>query len=321
METPVYLFTGFLEAGKTKFIQETLCDKRFNDGGKILLLVCEEGEEEYDLSPNPNKGKDVSDLTNVTVQTVDDPSWLTPDRLNAALKRAGAERVMVEYNGMWQIDLLYNALPAGWFVCQEIMIADATTFLSFNANMRQQTVDKMTSAEVVLFNRVAPDRDVMELHRIVRGISRGAQILYERTDGRLETDQIEDPLPFDLSAPIVEIKDEDYAIWYRDLTEETKKYIGKTVRFKGIIARDDQLPRGVYAIGRHVMTCCVNDITYRALAVKADDAERYNTRDWQIITAKIVYENCKLYGGKGPVLIPVAREKTTAPEREVATFY
>lgn len=321
METPVYLFTGFLEAGKTKFIQETLCDKRFNDGGKILLLVCEEGEEEYDLSPNPNKGKDVSDLTNVTVQTVDDPSWLTPDRLIAALKRAGAERVMVEYNGMWQIDLLYNALPAGWFVCQEIMIADATTFLSFNANMRQQTVDKMTSAEVVLFNRVAPDRDVMELHRIVRGISRGAQILYERTDGRLETDQIEDPLPFDLSAPIVEIKDEDYAIWYRDLTEETKKYIGKTVRFKGIIARDDQLPRGVYAIGRHVMTCCVNDITYRALAVKADDAERYNTRDWQIITAKIVYENCKLYGGKGPVLIPVAREKTTAPEREVATFY
>ncbi|MBR4661158.1 MAG: GTPase, partial [Clostridia bacterium] len=141
------------------------------------------------------------------------------------------------------------------------------------------------------------------------------------TDGRLESDQIEDPLPFDMNAPVVELKAEDYAIWYRDLTEETKKYIGKTVRFKGIIARDNQLPRGIYAIGRHVMTCCVNDITYRALAVKADDAEKYNTRDWQIITAKIVFENCKLYGGKGPVLIPVEREPATAPEREVATFY
>ncbi len=321
MEMPVYLFTGFLEAGKTKFIRETLCDKRFNDGGKILLLVCEEGEEEYDLAPNPNKKKDEADLSNVTVQTVDDPSWLTPDRLSALQKRTGAERVMVEYNGMWQIDALYNALPQGWFVCQEIMIADASTFLTYNANMRQQTVDKMTSAEVVLFNRVEPDRDVMELHKIVRAISRSANILYERTDGRLENDQIEDPLPFDLNAPVVEIKDEDYAIWYRDLIEDTKKYIGKTVRFKGIIARDDQLPRGVYAIGRHVMTCCVNDIAYRALAVKADDAERYNTRDWQLITAKIVLENCKLYGGKGPVLIPVAREKAVAPEREVATFY
>ena len=318
---PVYLFTGFLEAGKTKFIRETLCDKRFNDGGKILLLVCEEGEEEYDLAPNPNKKKDEADLSNVTVQTVDDPSWLTPDRLSALQKRIVAERVMVEYNGMWQIDALYHALPQGWFVCQEIMIADASTFLTYNANMRQQTVDKMTSAEVVLFNRVEPDRDVMELHKIVRAISRSANILYERTDGRLENDQIEDPLPFDLNAPVVEIKDEDYAIWYRDLIEDTKKYIGKTVRFKGIIARDDQLPRGVYAIGRHVMTCCVNDIAYRALAVKADDAERYNTRDWQLITAKIVLENCKLYGGKGPVLIPVAREKAVAPEREVATFY
>ena len=321
MEVPVYLFTGFLEAGKTKFIQETLCDKRFNDGGRILLIVCEEGEEEYDLSPNPNKKKDESDLTNVTVQTVEDPSWLTPDRLSALQKRTGAERVMVEYNGMWQIDVLYNALPQGWFVCQEVMIADASTFLTFNANMRQQTVDKLTSAEVVLFNRVSPDRDVMELHKIVRGISRGAQILYEYTDGRLESDQIEDPLPFDIDAQVIEIGDEDYAIWYRDLTEDTKKYIGKTVRFKGIIARDNQLPRGYYAIGRHVMTCCVNDITYRALAVKADDADKYNTRDWQILTAKIVFESCKLYGGKGPVLIPVSREPSTAPEREVATFY
>ena len=47
-EVPVYLFTGFLEAGKTKMIQETLEDEGFNDGSHILLLVCEEGLEEYD---------------------------------------------------------------------------------------------------------------------------------------------------------------------------------------------------------------------------------------------------------------------------------
>lgn len=49
-EIPVYLFTGFLEAGKTKFIQETFEDPRFNNGENTLLLVCEEGIEEYDPS-------------------------------------------------------------------------------------------------------------------------------------------------------------------------------------------------------------------------------------------------------------------------------
>ena len=46
MEIPVYLFTGFLEAGKTRFIQETLEDERFNAGERTLLLLCEEGVEE-----------------------------------------------------------------------------------------------------------------------------------------------------------------------------------------------------------------------------------------------------------------------------------
>ena len=45
-QIPMYVFTGFLESGKTKFIQETLEDPRFNSGEKTLLLVLEEGEEE-----------------------------------------------------------------------------------------------------------------------------------------------------------------------------------------------------------------------------------------------------------------------------------
>ena len=46
-EVSVFLFLGFLESGKTKFIQETLEDERMNTGERTLLLVCEEGEEEY----------------------------------------------------------------------------------------------------------------------------------------------------------------------------------------------------------------------------------------------------------------------------------
>ena len=49
-QIPVYLFTGFLEGGKTKMLQEILEDENFNDGCKILLIVCEEGIEEYDAT-------------------------------------------------------------------------------------------------------------------------------------------------------------------------------------------------------------------------------------------------------------------------------
>ena len=51
----MYVFTGFLESGKTKFIQETLEDPRFNSGERTLLLVFEEGEEEYDPTTYPCK--------------------------------------------------------------------------------------------------------------------------------------------------------------------------------------------------------------------------------------------------------------------------
>ena len=48
MEVPVYIVNGFLESGKTSFIQETMTDPDFSDGTETLLIVCEEGEVEYD---------------------------------------------------------------------------------------------------------------------------------------------------------------------------------------------------------------------------------------------------------------------------------
>ena len=73
MAIPVYSFTGFLEAGKTKFIQETLEDTRFNQGERTLVLVCEEGEEEYDVSTYPyqNVFFEVVDMETVTTAELD----------------------------------------------------------------------------------------------------------------------------------------------------------------------------------------------------------------------------------------------------------
>ena len=150
-QIPVYLFTGFLEAGKTKFIQETLEDKRFNNGEPTLLLVCEEGIEEFE--PEEFSGH------RVKLKAVEEESELTPENLAAWLEAAGAERVLVEYNGMWMLDTLYGALPENWLVAQEFMFADAGTFLTYNANMRQLCYDKMKSAELIVFNRFKPEMD------------------------------------------------------------------------------------------------------------------------------------------------------------------
>ena len=313
METAVYLFTGFLEAGKTKFIAETMKDPNFNDGAhKYLVISCEEGEEELDPA---ELGE------NVSFASFDSADRITPDRLSAMQKRAGADIVIVEYNGMWTLDNFYNALPESWMVYQEICIADSTTILSYNANMRQLVVDKLTSSEMVVFNRVTEATDKMALHKLVRGVSRKANICYEDLAGEIEFDQIEDPLPYDINAPVIEIKDEDFAIFYRDMTEDFSKYVGKSVRFKGIVALDKSLPTSHYAIGRHIMTCCEADIAYRGLVAKGMGSLKLSTRDWVTVEGKLVEEYSKLYRAKGPALEVKKIQRAEKPIQEVATFY
>ena len=313
MEIPVYLFTGFLEAGKTSFIKETMSDPNFNDGKKqYLIITCEEGEEELDSADFPD---------NVHFASFDDMQRLTPDRLNAVAKRAGADIVVVEYNGMWTIDAFYNALPQNWMVYQEVLIVDSTTIVSYNANMRQLVVDKLTSCEMVVFNRFKPEYDKMTLHKIVRGVSKRANICYEDMSGEIEFDDIEDPLPYDINADVIEIKDEDFAIFYRDMTDEFAKYKGKTVRFKGIVALDNSLPKGSYAIGRHIMTCCADDIAYRGVVANGMGKLKLTTRDWVVVEGRLVEEYSKLYQGVGPVLYVKSIDRAEKPEQEVATFY
>lgn len=313
MDIPVYLFTGFLESGKTKFIQETLEDERFNSGEKTLLIICEEGEEEYE--PSSFSGK------NVSIKTVDKKEDLTAEVLSAWQKETRSERVIVEYNGMWTLDAFYNAMPQKWAVYQEMMFADASTFVSYNANMRSLVVDKLKSAEIVIFNRYDSRIDKLPLHKIVRGISRRSAIVYEYKDGSTEEDDIEDPLPFDVNAPVIEVADTDYALWYRDMMEDTGKYNGKTVKFKGIIARDKKLGDSTFVAGRHVMTCCAEDVQYAGLIAECETpCMSLKTGDWIMITATVSVEKHKAYKGVGPVLRVKEYAATTEPAEKVVTF-
>ncbi|MDD7517702.1 GTP-binding protein [Ruminococcus flavefaciens] len=310
---PIYLFLGFLESGKTKFIQETLEDRRFNKGEKTLLLVCEEGIEEFDISKMPKK--------NITVSVIEDKSDFTMENFTKLLKESGAERVVVEYNGMWTMDEFFKAMPDETTIAQVMCFVDATTFTNYNANMRSLVVDKFNNTEMVVFNRFDEKYDPNEFHKIVRGVSRRAEIVYEYADGRVAYDDIEDPLPFDVEADEITIEDKDFALWYRDIMDEPMKYDGKTMTFKALIAKNSKFPENTFAVGRHIMTCCVEDIQYCWLVAQYEGGNEPENKEWITVTGKISVQKHKLYRGKGPVLYVESFEKAEAPEQPVATFY
>jgi hypothetical protein len=313
VQIPVYAFTGFLDAGKTKFIQETLEDERFNSGERTLVLLFEEGEEEFDLSTYPCKDVFIEVLDQQTVTT---------KQLQTLAKKYRIDRVVAELNGMQQVGDVYSRFPEDWVVAQEVMFADATTIMAYNSNMRNLVMDKLVGAQMVVFNRLTPDADVMPFHKLARAANRRIDILYDYTDGTTKFDDIEDPLPFDITAPVIEIKDEDYAIWYRDITEEPVKYHGKTVRFKGQVAMLRREKKGMFAPGRFVMTCCVDDIEFCGIPCRYAGSDALESRSWVAVTAKVTAEKHPLYKGEiGPVLTALQVQTGAEPaDPDVATF-
>ncbi len=313
-EIPVYLFTGFLDSGKTTFIQETMEDPAFNSGERTLILLCEEGEVELHPAKFAASG--------VKVVTVEEETDLTTAFLHSLIMENNIQRVVVEYNGMWMLDTFYQQMPENWIVYQEMSFADAGLFMTYNNNMRNLVYDKLKSVETIVFKHFKEEMDKMEYHKIVRAANRRCDIIYEYGPNEIEIDNIEDPLPFDLEAPVVEIQDKDYALWYRDITEEEPKYYGKTIRVKGRSLLGGGLTDDEFVIGRHVMTCCVEDIQFSGLVANYEGAaQTLDHGGWVIITAKIEREFNKMYESEGPVLHVLELEKTDQPEEEIATFY
>ena len=312
VQIPVYVFTGFLDSGKTKFIQETLEDPRFNDGERTLLLVFEEGEEEYDFSTYPYQ--------NVFMEVLDQET-VTAKQLQALAKKYKAQRVVAELNGMQLVGDLYSRFPEEWVVAQEVMFADTTTFMTYNANMRNLVMDKLVGGQMVVFNRLKPGEDTMPFHKLARAANRRIDILYEYTDGSTAFDDVEDPLPFDINAPVIEIQDDDYALWYRDVTEEPAKYDGKTVHFKAHVALLRRDKDKMFAPGRFVMTCCVDDIQFCGVPCHFENAKILQPREWIMVTASIRAEKHSLFHGElGPVLTALKIEAAEPASQDVATF-
>ena len=124
--TPVFLINGFLEAGKTEFLSFTMEQDYFQTEGKTLLIVCEEGDTEYD--------EELLKETRTSVVYVDSLDDISPDRLTELELLHNPERVLIEWNGMWNQDDL--KLPADWTIYQQITIV-AVSYTHLDVYKRQ----------------------------------------------------------------------------------------------------------------------------------------------------------------------------------------
>lgn len=310
-EIPVYLFTGFMDSGKTTLIKETLLENGFAEQGKSLIICCEDGDVEY--------SEEELKKIHTQVAYVESEEDFTAEKMQELQNTYLPDQIFIEYNGTWGMDkILEMDMPKGWVIVQTLATADATTFDMYLSNMRAMIMEQLFAADVVIFNRCDDNTDRGKYRRNVKALNRKAQIVYERTDGTI--DDRPEELPFDISGDEIEITDADYAIWYMDALDNPKKYEGKKVTFLALVYNPDKLKKGIFVPGRFAMTCCVEDVTFIGFKCKYPDEEKIPHKSWIKITAEVRVEFAREYKGKGPVLYPVSIEQAEKPDDELVYF-
>jgi hypothetical protein len=308
---PLYLITGFLDSGKTTLLTDTLNMDYFDDGERTVLLMCEDGEEEYDEQQLSQR--------NCRLVPIESQEQLTTAFLQEVEHRYQPERVLLEYNGMWPIQILRDLkLPKDWGLYQAIDVIDGTTFEMYRANMQSMIMDMVTEADMVLFNRCTADMPLSGWKRSIRAANRMCQIVFE--DDKGEELEVEDILPYSLDASHIDLDDPDYGIWYLDIQEHPERYVGKTITYKAQAMTGMKLPRGTFVPGRNAMTCCAEDIRFFGFLCKYDKARSLKKGEWITVTAEIRWEHADVYEGDGVVLYAQSVEKATRPDDPLVYF-
>lgn len=310
-EIPVYLFTGFMDSGKTTLINQTLMDNDFADGARSLIIMCEDGDVEFDKEDLAKK--------NIELVEISSKEEFTEEKLEELNEKYRPEQVFLEYNGTWEMaDLMEMEMPEDWIVVQHLATVDATTFEMYLGNMRSMIMDQLFQADVVIFNRCDDDTPRGKFRSSIKAVNRKAQIVYERKDGTMDEREIE--MPFDFSKDVIEITDADYALWYMDALDNPKKYAGKKVHFTGLVYRPEKMKSGMMVPGRFAMTCCIEDVTFIGFKCKYAGADQIPHKAWIDITAEVRVEFAREYKGKGPVLYPTEVKPAQKPEDELVYF-
>lgn len=310
---PVYLICGFLEAGKTNFVAPMLASEDFTKDERTLLLVTEEGEEEYD--PQTLAQHEVS------YAEIDGPESFNRPQLQLLEEKYHPTQIVIEYNGMWQLQQIDRAFPQHWTLYQIVTLVEGPTFDSYAKNMASLMMEKLRNADMIIFNRVN-DALVDQLRqRNLKMLNRRAEMYLEYADGQRVEDYDNGMCPFDLSKPVLELSDEDFGFWYTDCMDNLERYEGKTVSFRGMVAKSPKFPKGCFAVGRFAMVCCAEDTTFLGVLCQGPEIKTVQNRDWVQVTGKIRIKKLPFYQGEeGPVLYTLEVKPVQPPKDGLVYF-
>ncbi len=314
VEVPIFMITGFLESGKTRFIKDIIQEDNFDTtNGPVLLIVCEEGEEEYD-----EKFLAENRVVLVKAESVDE----LKDGMFLKLNREHSPAaVVIEYNGMWDPSELFQCRkPKVWFLAQIISLIDSTTYDMYMQNMRSLITRFITLADLTVINRCADNMDKMSVRRVLRAANPRMQIVFENTDGTTDDGRGDGELPYNLDDDIIKIENEDYGIFYVDTMDNPERYDGKCIQLSGVCYKNAKIPSGNFVLARPAMTCCADDVQLAAFLNVYKDSARLKSKTWVTVTAKLKYEYSDMFEDKGVIFYPEKVEPCKPLEDEMVYF-
>ena len=306
----VYMINGFLESGKTQFISFTLGQQYFQVKGKTLLILCEEGENEYE--------PDLLAQSRTEIELIEKEEDFNPAHLTELEKKHKPERIIIEYNGMWNYKNM--KLPWYWKIEQQITTIDGSTFPMYYTNMRSLLAEMIRKSEMIIFNRCDEVKEQLSSYkRNIKAVNPSADVIFEDEKG--ESDEIfEEDLPYDLNQELIVLDNQGYGIWYLDSMDHLERYVGKKLQFVAMVLKPENFPKGYFVPGRMAMTCCADDMAFLGYTCEFSGADGLRQREWVKVTAVVAKEYWEDYNGEGPVLHAVSVEKTRAPKEEIISF-
>ena len=308
MNKPVYVFSGFLDSGKTQAIKGTLYDERFNQGEKSLIICFEQGDVIYDDK--------FLGITNTEVIYLDSIKDLSVAKQKELDKTYNPERIVIELNGMEDDNILYDTgFCSNWELAQTLTTVDASTFSMYLTNMRQFMFNHVKNAECIILNR-SDNVDKRFLRNNLKSINQRVEIIYEDANGNV-SNQIDDDL-FDVSKDLF-IEDIDYGLWYMDALDNANKYDNKVITLKMKYVDNVKEYENVLIMGRKAMVCCANDITDIAISCVDISLKDIDKDKYYYLTGKL--RALRASDGSMTVVLYVTKyEEASDPESELVTF-
>ncbi len=308
MIKPIYIFEGFLDAGKTSAIIESMYDPYFNDGSKTLLIVFEDGEITYN-----DKFKKYTNSEILFENLID----FNLNRMQEIEDNYEFNRIIIEFNGMDNIvEFINKGFIKAWELAEVMCFINTKTFNLFFTNMQQLVYNQIKVADVVIFNRYT-DENKRYFRNNLKAINPNVQIVYENMDREIIPEKLDDL--FDLSSDQIKINDLDYGLWYMDALDNPNKYENKKITINVKLLQDIKEYPKAAIFGRQAMVCCADDLAPIGITCINIDKKQLQENQYYNISGIIHLLNDE-QGNKTCVLYVDEFKKGETPNEEFVMF-